>query len=177
MDRVGREEQPRDCRANRDASWWEQLPGHAHDQPGREAVQQDVHQVVPPRLEPAQQVVQPEGHDAQGPVRPVRSIITQRRAPEVVLQQPRPWARGEDVRVRQDRTSATKIETVTSFHGNRAARIVPKITCAIFKLSLSTSPAVIRERALSLTDYPWQTRPVLNMLRRQQYLLITAIRF
>lgn len=70
-------------------------------------MQRDVHQVVTPRLEATQQMIQAKGQHAERPVAAVRAAILKGSAPEVILQQPMPRSAGQQVRVRQDGPSAT----------------------------------------------------------------------
>lgn len=70
------------------------MAGDAHQEGRGQAVEEHVDQVVAPRLEAAQQVVQAEGEDAQGSVGPVRAAVRQRGAPEVVVEEAVPWGAG-----------------------------------------------------------------------------------
>lgn len=90
MDGMCSEEQTGHCWTHRNTRLRKHLPGHTYHQARGETVQQDVHQMVTPRLKAAEKMIQPEGHDAQRTIGAVRSGIAEWSAPEVILQQTHP---------------------------------------------------------------------------------------
>lgn len=83
------------------------LLGDPYDEGRAEGVQQNVDEVIAERLEAAQQVIQPVSGNAERSIAAVGAALPQRRAPKVILQQPRPGRAWLQVRVRQYRSPAT----------------------------------------------------------------------
>ena len=86
------------CRGQ-SSSRGQQGAGQEGEQGRRGAVEQNVEQVISSRLQLVQPMVEAEGEDAKGTVGFVRTGMRQRRTPEVIEHQVRPWCRRVHVRI------------------------------------------------------------------------------
>jgi hypothetical protein len=107
--RMGGEDQSGDGGSDRRLRFWKNLTGQFDQESRGQTVQEHVDQVVAPRLEAPQEVVETEGQHAEGAVGAVRAAVAQGGSPEVVLEEATPWGLRQQVGVAEDRAAAKDI--------------------------------------------------------------------
>lgn len=109
---VACEQHPSHPRSDGDLDPGEDLVSDSYAQVGGGAVEEDVDEMVAPWLKAAEEIVDAEGQDAQGPVGTMGAAVRQRSAPEVVLEEVVPWCGWMQIRIAQHCTSTIRHQGV-----------------------------------------------------------------